>query len=187
MIATAFTALAFTSFTNQHELGPVAGLPAQLVVLARHDGPRPGRDGQHQWVGLFTIAWVGSLTLVQLWVLLGDARTVTPRIFAKHFMARVFCLIVIPLAFYMAMFAVHFVCLVNPGDGDGFIELRVQATLNSKAMQDTPVDVMMGSRGPSATLTPRAATCTRTRSCTRAAASSSRSRSTRTRTRTTCG
>lgn len=31
-----------------------------------------------KWVGLFTIAWVGSLTLLQLWVLLGDTRTVTP-------------------------------------------------------------------------------------------------------------
>lgn len=31
-----------------------------------------------KWVGLFTIAWVGSLTVIQLWVLLGDANTVTP-------------------------------------------------------------------------------------------------------------
>jgi len=31
-----------------------------------------------KWVGLFTIAWVGSLTVLQLWVLLGDFKTVTP-------------------------------------------------------------------------------------------------------------
>lgn len=31
-----------------------------------------------KWVGLFTIAWVGSLTVLQLWVLLGDTKTVTP-------------------------------------------------------------------------------------------------------------
>lgn len=30
-----------------------------------------------KWVGLFTIGWVGSLTLIQLWVLLGDTKTVT--------------------------------------------------------------------------------------------------------------
>jgi len=41
--------------------------------------------------------------------------------FMRHFLARVLCLIVIPIAFYMAMFAIHFVCLVNPGDGDGFM------------------------------------------------------------------
>lgn len=35
-----------------------------------------------KWVGLFTTAWVGSLTILQLWVLLGDNTTVTPvRIF----------------------------------------------------------------------------------------------------------
>lgn len=99
-----------------------------------------------KWVGLFTIAWVGALTLVQLWVLLGDVKTVTPRIFAKHFLARAFCLIIIPVAFYMAMFAIHFVCLSNPGDGDGFMSSEFQATLNNKGMQDVAVDVAFGSR-----------------------------------------
>lgn len=46
----------------------------------------------------------------------------------------------------MALFAIHFICLVNPGDGDGFMSSEFQATLNSKAMQDVPVDVMLGSR-----------------------------------------
>ena len=46
----------------------------------------------------------------------------------------------------MALFAIHFVCLVNPGDGDGFMSSEFQATLNSKAMQDVPADVMLGSR-----------------------------------------
>ena len=52
----------------------------------------------------------------------------------------------IPVTFYMALFAIHFVCLVNPGDGDGFMSSEFQATLNSKAMQDVPVNVMLGSR-----------------------------------------
>lgn len=99
-----------------------------------------------KWVGLFTIAWVGSLTLVQLWVLLGDTKTVTPRLWLKHFLARFFALVVIPVTFYMALFAIHFVCLVNPGDGDGFMSSEFQATLNSKSMQDVPADVMLGSR-----------------------------------------
>lgn len=99
-----------------------------------------------KWVGLFTIAWVGALTLVQLWVLLGDNKNVTIRLLAKHFMARVFCLIVIPATFYLAMFAIHFVCLANPGEGDGFMSSEFQATLNSKATKDVPADVMMGSR-----------------------------------------
>ena len=46
----------------------------------------------------------------------------------------------------MALFAIHFVCLVNPGDGDGFMSSEFQATLNSKQMQDVPADVVLGSR-----------------------------------------
>jgi dolichyl-phosphate-mannose-protein mannosyltransferase len=92
------------------------------------------------------MAWVGSLTALQLWVLLGDTRTVTPRLWFKHFFARVFCLIVIPLGFYLAMFAIHFTCLVNPGEGDGFMSSEFQSTLNSKGMQDVPADVSFGSR-----------------------------------------
>lgn len=46
----------------------------------------------------------------------------------------------------MAIFAIHFVCLVNPGEGDGFMSPEFQSTLNSKGMQDTPADVLMGSR-----------------------------------------
>ena len=45
--------------------------------------------------------------------------------YIKHFLARVSCLIIIPIGFYMAMFAIHFTCLVNPGDGDGFMSSEV--------------------------------------------------------------
>ena len=50
------------------------------------------------------------------------------------------------MTFYVTLFGIHFLCLVNPGDGDGFMSSEFQATLNSKAMQDVPVDVMLGSR-----------------------------------------
>ncbi|KAJ4298433.1 Dolichyl-phosphate-mannose--protein mannosyltransferase 1 [Collariella sp. IMI 366227] len=146
MIATAFTALAFTSFSNQHELGPSRAFGLSWWFWLVMTGLGLGMTLSIKWVGLFTIAWVGGLTLVQLWVLLGDYKTVTPRIFAKHFMARVFCLIIIPMAFYMAMFGIHFLCLTNPGDGDGFMSSEFQSTLNSKGMQDVPADVLMGSR-----------------------------------------
>lgn len=68
------------------------------------------------------------------------------RLWFKHLFARAFCLIVIPCTFYLMLFAIHFVCLVNPGDGDGFMSPEFQATLNSKGMQDVPVDVAFGSR-----------------------------------------
>ena len=146
IICTAFTALAWTCFTNQHELGPSRAFDATWWFWLAATGLGLGATVSVKWVGLFTIAWVGSLTVLQLWVLLGDATTVTPRKWFKHFFARAFCLIIIPVAFYVAMFAIHFTCLVNPGDGDGFMSSEFQATLNSKAMQDVPADVVFGSQ-----------------------------------------
>ncbi|KAF2275062.1 dolichyl-phosphate-mannose-protein mannosyltransferase 1 [Westerdykella ornata] len=146
VIFTAITALAFTSFTNQHEQGPSKAFQPSWWFWLAATGLGLGATVSVKWVGLFTIAWVGSLTLLQLWVLLGDTTNVTPRIWFKHFFARFFCLIVIPLSFYMAMFGIHFLCLVNPGDGDGFMSSEFQATLNSKGMQDVPADVAFGSR-----------------------------------------
>lgn len=146
VLATAFTTMAFLSFTNQHELGPTRAFQPSWWFWLAMTGLGLGATISIKWVGLFTIAWVGSLTLVQLWVLLGDTKTVTARIWFKHFMARFFCLIVIPATFYLSMFAIHFVCLVNPGEGDGFMSSEFQSTLNSKSMQDVPADVLMGSR-----------------------------------------
>ncbi|KAK4555376.1 Dolichyl-phosphate-mannose--protein mannosyltransferase 1 [Recurvomyces mirabilis] len=146
IIFTALTALSWTSFTNQHELGPqYAFRPSWWFWLAA-TGLTLGATVSVKWVGLFTIAWVGSLTALQLWVLLGDTKNVNIRMWFKHLFARIFCLIVIPVTFYMAMFAIHFVCLVNPGDGDGFMSSEFQSTLNSKGMADVPADVAFGSR-----------------------------------------
>ncbi|KAF7558518.1 hypothetical protein G7046_g5641 [Stylonectria norvegica] len=144
--ATAFTALAFSCFSNQHELGPTKAFQAGWWFWLALTGLGLGITVSIKWVGLFTIAWVGALTLVQLWVLLGDTKNVTMRLWAKHFMARVFCLVVIPVTFYLAMFAIHFAILNNPGDGDGFMSSEFQATLNSKGMKDVAADVVMGSR-----------------------------------------
>lgn len=145
LMSTAFTALAWTCFTNQHELGPERAFDASWWFWLAATGVGLGLTVSMKWVGLFTIAWVGSLTVVQLWVLLGDYRTVTPRKWFKHLFARAFCLIVIPMTIYVGLFAIHFICLVNPGEGDGFMSSEFQATLNSKSMQDVPADVAFGS------------------------------------------
>ncbi|KAF2839036.1 glycosyltransferase family 39 protein [Patellaria atrata CBS 101060] len=146
VIFTALTGLAWTSFTNQNEQGPSKAFSPAWWFWLVATGLGLGATASVKWVGLFTIAWVGSLTILQLWVLLGDSRTVTPRLWFKHFFARVFCLIVIPVGFYMMMFGIHFLCLVNPGEGDGFMSSEFQATLNSKGMQDVPADIAYGSR-----------------------------------------
>ncbi|KAK2743415.1 hypothetical protein FQN57_004880 [Myotisia sp. PD_48] len=146
IIATAVTALSFISFTNQHEQGPPKAFGPSWWFWLVATGVSLGATVSIKWVGLFTIAWIGSLTVLQLWVLLGDPKTVTPRLWFKHFCARFFCLIVIPVGFYVGMFAIHFLCLVNPGEGDGFMSSEFQSTLNSKGMQDVPADIVFGSK-----------------------------------------
>lgn len=146
VFATAFTALSFNAFTNQHEQGPEKAFSISWWFWLISTGIGLGITVSIKWVGLLTIAWVGLLTLVQLWVLLGDSKNVSVRIWFKHFMARAFALIGIPATIYLAMFAIHFTCLVNPGDGDGFMSTEFQASLNSKRMRDVPADVVMGSR-----------------------------------------
>ncbi|KAK5069940.1 Dolichyl-phosphate-mannose--protein mannosyltransferase 1 [Lithohypha guttulata] len=145
VVCTAFTALAFICFSNQHELGPDRAFDASWWFWLTATGLGLGATVSVKWVGLFTIAWVGVITLLQLWVLLADTQNVTPRKWLKHFFARAFCLIVLPVFFYVGMFGIHFLCLVNPGDGDGFMSSEFQATLNNKAMADTPADVIFGS------------------------------------------
>lgn len=44
------------------------------------------------------------------------------------------------------MFAIHFQCLRNPGDGDGFMSSEFQSTLNNKGMRSVPADVLFGSK-----------------------------------------
>jgi dolichyl-phosphate-mannose--protein O-mannosyl transferase len=80
---TAFTALAFTSFTNQHEQGPSKAFQPTWWFWLAMTGLGLGATVSVKWVGLFTIAWVGSLTILQLWILLGDVKTVTPVGFLK--------------------------------------------------------------------------------------------------------
>jgi dolichyl-phosphate-mannose-protein mannosyltransferase len=75
---TALTAMAFTSFTNQQELGPSHAFRGPWWFWLAATGLCLGATLSVKWVGLFTVAWVGSITVLQLWVLLGDTKNVTP-------------------------------------------------------------------------------------------------------------
>lgn len=75
---TALTALSFTCFTNKQEQGPSHAFTVLWWFWLAATGLCLGATLSVKWVGLFTIAWVGSLTVLQLWVLLGDTKNVTP-------------------------------------------------------------------------------------------------------------
>ncbi|RUS19622.1 Dolichyl-phosphate-mannose-protein mannosyltransferase-domain-containing protein [Endogone sp. FLAS-F59071] len=98
-----------------------------------------------KWVGLFTIATIGTSTIKNLWDLLGDLRVSIEQL-TRHFMARALCLILVPLIIYIFMFQIHFMILPNSGDGDGFMSSEFQQTLGGHGMADTPVDIAYGSK-----------------------------------------
>lgn len=98
-----------------------------------------------KWVGLFTVGWIGTLTVYQLWWIWGDLSVTKPK-FARHFFTRAAILIVVPAAIYVGMFALHFFCVDNMGDGADLLPRWFQASLkHNKLPVDVPADVAFGS------------------------------------------
>ena len=93
VICTAFTAYTWTVFESKYHHAAFSGgsesssgtpsriddgvFSAEWWMWLLLTGLGLGATVSMKWVGLFTIAWVGSLTVLQLWNLLGDLR-VTP-------------------------------------------------------------------------------------------------------------
>lgn len=140
---TALTALAFQKFTVIDE-DYTQHLSKKWWLYLSLTGLFLGATVSVKWVGLFTIAWIGVITIYQLFTQLGNLNISLPRL-SQVFLARALCLILLPVVFYMAMFAIHFQCLVNPGDGDGFMSSAFQTTLNGKAQEPTLEPVSFGS------------------------------------------
>ncbi|KAG0024937.1 hypothetical protein BGZ81_007538 [Podila clonocystis] len=135
---TAFTTLAWVNFHNQRK----EPFSDDWLIWLFMTGLGLGLAGSVKWVGLFIIATIGTSTLNQLWLLWGDLK-VTPRLWVKHFMARAFCLILVPILVYMFMFEIHFLILGGSGDGDGFMSAPFQMTLG-QSLKDSPLVVAYG-------------------------------------------
>uniref|UniRef100_A0A673BYW6 Protein O-mannosyl-transferase 2 n=1 Tax=Sphaeramia orbicularis TaxID=375764 RepID=A0A673BYW6_9TELE len=81
-----------------------------------------------KFVGLFVILLVGLNTVSDLWRLLGELSLSLADI-AKHLLARVIGLILLPLFLYVTIFGIHFVVLNRSGPGDGFFSSAFQSRL----------------------------------------------------------
>ncbi|KAJ3023940.1 hypothetical protein HKX48_009148 [Thoreauomyces humboldtii] len=129
---TAFQAVKHQSFSAKWWIALVAS------------GAAIGLAASVKWVGLFVIAWVGISTLNYIWDLLGDPR-VTPARFFKHFLALAGCLIVVPVAVYMATFYIHFRVLHKAGTGTGHMSPEFQSTLDGNELTETFAEIGFGS------------------------------------------
>ena len=97
-----------------------------------------------KWVGLFTYAFVGCLTIKDLWNILGSRSRMSSRKFTddnmKHWSFRILLLILLPLGVYMSTFMIHFKILENSGPGDTLMSSLFQSTLKgSKISQGPPI------------------------------------------------
>ncbi|KAE8551839.1 hypothetical protein EYB25_005729 [Talaromyces marneffei] len=97
-------------------------------------------------VGLFCTALVGLHTAEDLWNKFGDVKMPVTTL-ARHVVARVICLIIVPLLVYMFSFYLHFLILENTGPGDAQMSSLFQANLKGTEVgRDSPLEVAIGSK-----------------------------------------
>ncbi|KAI9220194.1 Dolichyl-phosphate-mannose-protein mannosyltransferase-domain-containing protein [Blastocladiella britannica] len=98
-----------------------------------------------KWVGFFIVALVGLYTLENLWDLFGD--TEMPKTtYLMHWVARIACLIVIPVMIYVGSFALHFAILNRSGPGDAQMSSLFQSNLIGTNIQKSPLVLHYGSK-----------------------------------------
>jgi dolichyl-phosphate-mannose-protein mannosyltransferase len=91
--------------------------------------------------GLFTFMTIGTAVAIDLWNLLDHRRGLSNDHVLRHFMARVYGLIVIPALVYLFWFWVHFAILTKSGPGDDFMSPAFQQTLQNSPMALNSQDV----------------------------------------------
>lgn len=95
-------------------------------------------------VGLFTVAAVGVVTIIDLWELADWRRHHSDRLLARHFVYRAAGLMAVPLFVYLASYWVHFQVLDRTGPGDAFMSADFQTTLKGNQMHENSREIFYG-------------------------------------------
>ncbi|KAJ2332596.1 hypothetical protein GGI00_002717, partial [Coemansia sp. RSA 2681] len=138
-----FTVLALTAWAVFWTKQRQAFGPAWWFWLLA-TGALMGCAASCKWVGLFLFPAVGLSTVGDLWTKIAD-RAITPARWIKHFMARAFALIAVPIAVYVFWFQVHFALLHTTGDATTMMTPEFQTTLRGGLDIATDRDVYYGS------------------------------------------
>ncbi|KAI9495812.1 protein O-D-mannosyltransferase [Zychaea mexicana] len=138
---TALTILCWTRFFNQSS----QPFGRRWWFWLAFTGVNLGLTVSCKWVGLFTIATIGVSTVRDLWRILGDLN-VTKKTYNHHILARVICLVVIPVSIYISTFYFHFLSLPLSGDGDAHMSAAFQHSLVGHEVPDSPIDIAYGSK-----------------------------------------
>lgn len=89
-----------------------------------------------KFVGLFIVALVGLRTAYDIWIIYSDL-TKPLTYFVKHLVARVVCLIVLPVVIYVSIFWLHLRILNHSGNGDGFYSSTFQSQLIGNSLHNS--------------------------------------------------
>lgn len=104
-----------------------------------------GLSVSSKWVGLFTIIWIGVLSVWDLWFLIGDL-SVSPSKLIRQSFIKCSALIGIPIALYIFFFQIHFNMLSQEGEGGAFMTSAFRSTLEgNKIPTNILADVGVGS------------------------------------------
>lgn len=98
-----------------------------------------------KFVGLFQVTFIGLMTIVDLWFILGKlSKPISYTV--KHFVARFVCLIILPILVYVGFFYIHLFILNKSGNGDGFYSSAFQSKLQGNSLHNAsmPKDVSFG-------------------------------------------
>jgi len=91
-----------------------------------------------KFVGLFIVLFVGAFAAFDLWNIFGDLNKSWETLL-RHFLARVACLIALPVFLYLCLWYIHFSILTKSGPGDGYYSPLFQSTLEGNYLQDKEV------------------------------------------------
>lgn len=98
-----------------------------------------------KFVGVFTLVWATTLTLIKLWQYLGDLQ-VTNLQLIMHSFGRLVALVLIPLTIFLGVFITSLSALPYSGVGIGYLPAKIQSTFNdSDILKNVPVEVAFGS------------------------------------------
>ncbi|KAH7107680.1 glycosyltransferase family 39 protein [Auriculariales sp. MPI-PUGE-AT-0066] len=98
-----------------------------------------------KWIGAFATAIVGLYTIEDLWNKFGDLK-MPIRTYMYHWLARIACLILLPLVIYATTFKVHFMILNHSGPGDAQMPSLFQANLIGNDFGQNPLRPAFGSK-----------------------------------------
>ncbi|KAJ1674633.1 Protein O-mannosyltransferase 2 [Spiromyces aspiralis] len=139
-----FTALVLHAFTKFRQLrdAPFTGKWWMWLLLT---GVSLGAVLSSKWVGLFCVALVGVQSAEDVFAEF-SRQDLTWRRYACHWVARLTAFLGIPLAIYLACFALHFTILDETGTGDSKMPSAFQTRIWRNVVAKQPKSLAYGSR-----------------------------------------